>query len=517
MAKTSLTKKIITLIALMLCVVMAFSACNQTGGENPEKEGETQNTLQNEDEGTEEGDKETESKDKETESKDKDTESKDKDTESKDKNDKPSGGNKPSSNEKSTVWGSNDVDEILSSMPDKVKDKEIHVLMWREYTESEQKQVDDFQKKTGVKVRTTITTEYEYSTKLIALISDKDAPDVVNLGCREFPSRPTKAMQLLDEETFRLDDECWQKSYMEPYSVKGKYYSVAMPGTWSVEDTTFITIYNKAILKDAGVSTMPYQLYKSGKWNWAEQQKIMEKVKAAGKVPMTTQGADLYMLSAGVDFASYNPTKGEFVSLLDDTKVRPTIENSWKALQEATNKELITTKFDISGFRQGKYGFMSIICFTFYNQGGHLDGVDGGIQNIEAVPVAGPTQSSAYIPFRPKAWGVAKGADNVEGAAYFIRYFLDPKTIDMDSTFWHKQFKEVFNIITDKNARKMVQVGYGITDYSNGRGTYDAIVNELATATVGQAPTIINKHKGKINISIKRANAAIERVAKKIK
>ena len=489
-------KKFVSIIALMLAVVMVFSACGEKkGGTNTPDDtnsvagdANTDNT-DNTDNGGNEGDTDNTG-----------------DTASK----------KPSSSKGSTKWESNNINDIIANIPDSVKKKELHILMWRDYTTSEKKQVEDFQAKTGIKVRTTLTTEYEYSTKLIALISDKDSPDVVTLSSMEYPARATKAMQLLDEKTFRLEDECWNKTYMDDFRVKSKYYSVAMTGTWSVEDCNYLSIYNKNILSAAGVTTMPYDLYKAGNWNWAEQQKIMEKVKASGKTGMTIQCPDLYMLSAGVDFADYNPDTAKFVSLLDDAKVRPTIENSWKALQEATNKELITTLFDISGFRQGKYGFMSIICFTLYNQGGHLDGVDGGVSAIEAVPLAGPTQATAYVPVRAKTWGVAKGADNVEGAAYFLRYYLDPATVDMDSTFWHGQFKEVFNIITKSN-KKITLVGSGVVDYSNGIGTYNSICSELAAGTVGQAPTIINKHKGKINTSLTRANSAVERIASKIK
>ncbi len=504
--QTIFTKRLLTIIALCLAIVMSFSACNgDKKGDTTSKADDTVNTdtEQKEDNGenTADADQNTEGTDSKQESTGSKTQS---------------GSKNPTSTNGKYTWGSSDPDEILKTIPDSVKQKELHILMWRSYTDSEQKQIDDFQAKTGMKIRTTYTTEYEMSTKLIALISDKDSPDVVHTTSMEYPSRATKAMQLLDPKIFRLDDECWSRSDMEPFRVKSKYYTVAMTGTWNVDDCNYVTIYNKSILKEAGVTTLPYELYKAGNWNWAEQQKMMEKVKASGKTGMTIQCADLNMLSAGVDFAKYDADKAQFVSLLDDPKVRPQIENAWKALQEATNKELITTFFDIYGFRMGKYGFMDIITFTLYNQGGHHDGIEGGIDNIEAVPLAGPTQSTAYVPLRAKAWGVAKGAKNVEGAAYFIRYYLDPKTFDMSSTFHHKQFEEVFNIVT-KSDKKITLVGLGVTDYSNGTGTYNKICNELASATVGQAPTIINKNKGKIENSLKRANSAVERIASKIK
>lgn len=103
------------------------------------------------------------------------------------------------------VWAK----DIYGSMPAKVKSTGIHVLMWRAYTKTEKAMVDAFQKKTGVTVRTTVTTESEYPTKLVSLVSGKDSPDVVCFSSGNFPGLVTKSLQALDTQQFRLNDSCW--------------------------------------------------------------------------------------------------------------------------------------------------------------------------------------------------------------------------------------------------------------------------------------------------------------------
>ena len=204
---------------------------------------------------------------------------------------------------KKTTFASDPYSEISSS----VKSKGVHVLMWRKYTPLEQKLVDDFQKKTGMKVRTTQTTESEYSTKLISLIAGGDSPDVVCMGSTNFPGLATKSLQTLKADVFRLDDSCWYKDYMNAYKTNGKYFTVAMKGAWAVEDCNYVTYYMPKVLKAAGVSEDPWTLYKKGQWNWEKQREIAQKVsKKSGYIGISFQAQDLMMYSAGVDFVSYD-------------------------------------------------------------------------------------------------------------------------------------------------------------------------------------------------------------------
>lgn len=500
MKASTLTTKLLSLVALMLVVVMAFSACKDNKG----TESGTTNADVTSVEGNEEDTNSTGDA-TDVSSENKDGSSKKQTTTSKQKN--------TTSKKTGNSTGPVDLTDY-ANISASVKEKGVHILMWREYTASEQKQINDFQSKTGIKVRTTVTTEQEYSTKLVAMITGKDSPDVVCLGSRNFPGLITKSLQTLDANKFNLNDSAWYKKYMNEYRVGDKYFAAAMRGIWSVEDTNYVTYYNPTVLRECGITQMPYELYKDGNWNWAEQKKIALAVanhgKTKGYIGLAMQSYDMFMLSSGLDLVDYDPVKATFTNNIGSKNEQ--LVAAWKEAAELNAAEA-TSEYDLVNFQQGKVGMFTAIAYGLYNESTWLDVKNNAShKNMQAVPVAGPTQSTAYTPVRPKAWGVPKGAKNIQGAAYFIRYYLDPTTIDMSSTFYSDQYKEVFNIITAESAKKRVMNGQGIADYSSD-GNYLKICNELNKATAASINTVLSEHKGTVNTGVNSANKALKRVS----
>ena len=178
--------------------------------------------------------------------------------------------------------------DYLSTIPASVKQKGVHLLMWREFDSYEKQVVDAFQKKTGMKVRTTITTEDEYVTKLISLVTGSDAPDVFMMDTDFFPTSALKVGAALNKTTFRLDDPIWYKSYMDAFAINGNYYSVAVNGSFSCEDTNYVTYYRPSVLKASGITTMPYDLYKQGKWTWDKELEYARTIKKNNSTASTT-------------------------------------------------------------------------------------------------------------------------------------------------------------------------------------------------------------------------------------
>lgn len=379
--------------------------------------------------------------------------------------------------------------------------------MWRGLHPTEQKLLDDFVKKTGCKVTVVKTTEKEYSTKLISMMSAKESPDVAQLISNMFPGIATKSMQPLDEKVFRLKDDCWNYDYMDSVSINNRYFSVAMPTSWSCEDCLYVTYYQPKVLKECGVSTMPWQLYKQGKWNWAAQNDIAKKVAGAGKgrYGISLQSYDLYMLSAGEDFATYNG-KTFTNKVASPSK---TLTQAWQEVAKL-NESKVLTGWNLANVLQGKVGLFTSIAYGMYNEGDWgYDNIPGGFSSIECVPVAGPTQSSAYTPARPKTWGTPKGAKNPEGAAYFLRYWLDVSNCDFNKTYINSQAKEVFQLITKKSTKKQVMTGMGVTNYVTPQ--YEKIGDALITSSTN-VPTILASKKGLVQTGIDKANRDLTRI-----
>ena len=96
----------------------------------------------------------------------------------------------------------------------------VRVLMWRDYTSSELQQIVNFQKKTGIRITTTFTTEKEYESKLISLISMGDSPDVVCLSTSNFPKRVIKPSRRENSSVRLLFIRMAEKSKLLPIGLK---------------------------------------------------------------------------------------------------------------------------------------------------------------------------------------------------------------------------------------------------------------------------------------------------------
>ena len=164
--------------------------------------------------------------------------------------------------------------------------------------------------------------------------------------------------------------------------------------------------------------------------------------------------------------------------------------------------------------QQGKVGLFTAIAYGMYNANtdAWFTNTPHTSADIKAVPVAGPKGGTAYTPLRPKTWGTAKKAKNPEGAAFFLRYFLDTKNCDMNGSFYNEQFREVYNKITATGAKKIVMRGQGIVDYVSS-GTYSGkIVNVLSNTTSDQIASKLNSLKGQVTTGMNRANKELKKV-----
>ncbi len=498
-------KRFLSIIALLMAVTLLFSACNN--GSSKDKKDDKANASDVADGDNADGDN-TDGDNADGEDADGDSTASGKTTSKKgSKNSKSSKKSGTSASSGKTTWDK----DIYGSMPDSVKKKEVHILMWRNFTKTEKALVDAYQKKTGVKVRLTMTTEHDYATKLVSLISAKDSPDVVMLSSTTFPGVAVKSLKTLDAKKFRLDDACWSKTHMDPYRINGKYMSVAIAGSWSCEDLNYVTYYNTKVLKDAGITVMPYTLYKQGKWDWAKQKEYATKIASRGKAAgLGLQTYDLFMLSAGADFCSYDGK--QFTNNISSLNGNSTLIKAWTTLTDMRQAGL-TAKFDFQGLPKGTAGMMSAISYGLYKDGDWFKASDVNDKSglVEAVPMAGPSASTSYTPLAPKTWGVAKGSDNVEGAAYFLRYWLDPSNCNMASTFYTKQFKEVFDKVTAKGSKRKVVVSSGAIDYVRS-WKYDTICTEIYNSSTQNVLSKVNSVKNDIDLSIKQANKGLSRI-----
>lgn len=491
------SKKTVSIISLLLAILMMLSACGSEATSSTDGTEPTESTEQTE-QNSESADDTVTSKDSAAQ-----TQSSNNNTSKQNVAQQSSGSQQTSG---STKWET----DYLKTIPADVKNKEIHILMWRNYDPAEQELIDNFKKITGMKIRTTLTTEQEYTTKLISLVSGGDSPDVVMITTSSFPGVVTKSCSPLDSKVFRLDDPAWYKTYMDSFKVNGRYFSVAMNKSPSCEDTNYVMYYLKSVLKQCGITTTPWQLYKQGKWNWAAQADIINKVSAKGYTGLSMLDKDAYMYSTGTSFVKYDGKK--YTANMSD----PNILKAWQEFA-TVNETTGVASWDYKNIAAGKVGLFESISYqglmaskVFRDEKGNPT-IQGGIDNLECVPVPGPTQSGAYVPVRAKSWANAKGSKNPEGAAYFLRYFLDVKNTDYNNLFHNKQIKEVYDEICNKNAKKYVTYAEGVVNFTN-KNQYDTIINSLSNTASQNLQGTLDKYKNVINAPIKQANNALSRI-----
>ncbi len=491
--------KILKISAFIFAIMMLFSAC---GGnlENESKQEQVVSGAETEEIVSDDGNTPTNSTVTDTSSQGK--------TNTTDNKGNTSSGGKGNSvvQASSTVFAK----DYLGSIPDSVKKKEIHVVLWRDFDPTEKKVVEAFKKKTGIKIRLTKTTESEYLTKVISLVTGNDPADVFVMGSTSFPASAIKVAMPLDKKTFRLDDPIWFREYMNAYRVGDNYFGVAIKGSFSCEDTMSATYYRPSVLKSCGISAMPYDLYKQGKWTWAKELEYARAVKNANPsiVPISLQQKDIYMYAAGTGFVSYDGK--QFVNNLNTMTAKSTLVDAWRQYCTINQEKLTENYLQYDKFVQGKVGLMSGIIYGMTNEGWFADSSSSIKKEISVVPIASKTGKETYVPARPKIWAVSKSADNAEGAAFFLRYFLDPANSDLDGFFLNSQCREVYDLITSPKTKRGIDYS-GVIDYVN-KWTYYDVVEAVSATTTNNVYTELESKKGSIDNGVNRANKELKRL-----
>lgn len=391
------------------------------------------------------------------------------------------------------------------NIPKSVKDKGVKVLMWREYTAGEKQAIAAFEKVSGMKITTTFTTEAEYTTKLFSMIINRNSPDACAFSASGFPATPLKGMNILDETAFRPDHSDWDQKTMAKFKLNGHVFGVTRENAIGTDDRSYVTYYLSSALEDAGITTTPYDLYKAGKWNWETQAEL------ARQVGYSQTTHDIYMLSAGADMAEYDGKS--FTNHLTTVTKDDLLTQAWYELATLERAENYKT-WNLDEIRQGKIGLFTAPTDSMFKEVGWFDDITGGYGNLQAVPVAGPTQSAAYTPCDIRLWGSAKGAKNTDGAAYFLHYFLDHDNVSQTDSCYNEQLKTVYRTIAASSKMKY-RIGAGIGNYYSGTSNYN--YNSILPLLIGPASLTdmtnqLQRHKNTITAHIVRAEKDIGRL-----
>ncbi len=389
--------------------------------------------------------------------------------------------------------------------------KDVNILIPRNYTKQEQVVVDNYQKTYGIKINTTVATS-GYDAKMVSLISQGKSPDIVLFGSENFPGTVTSALQPINDYLSKTSGNL-NSVYMDAFKINNKIFGLAKKDNWFNDGQNYVIYYNAKIFKDAGVTT-PYQLYKEGKWNWESQREALMKLKNANKIyTIGFQQLDLMMLSAGVDFVSYDSYNANFVCNIGELNNTSLITKAWMEMVQFRSDDYLATDDIFKNFNNGTLALLGAATEGMCRDFGWFNDFKGGVNNIEAVPFAGPKGKNAYTPVKARCFGIPKKAKNPDGAIAFLNYFLESSNYNITSDIYHTQFQSVFNGVNSSTNRRKISYSGGIVSANYNSNEYHNICNRITISSYGNVANTINNHSDikQIKSAMSKCNKNLQR------
>ena len=387
-------------------------------------------------------------------------------------------------NNNTSVNNNANTSSVTSTAPTNKKD--INILLPRKLTKQEQSLVDNYKKTHEIKINITVTSTNDYYAEMVSLISSGKSPDLVVFDSNAFPIKPTAALQPIKDYISKSFNNLNSK-YMDAFKVGDKIFGFAKSGNWFNNGKDYVMYYNAKVFENTNITT-PYELYKQGKWNWETQKETLMSLKNKGKPSaLKFQRPDLMMLSAGEEFISYNSSTSTYTNNITNITNNSLITKAWQEVFFLYSSNLLHSDKSISDFIEGKNALFGGAVENMCRDFGFFDNFKDGVENICAVPLAGPKGKTAFIPTNAACFGVPKKAKNPDGAIAFLNYFLDNSNYSTNNDFYNNQLKEVFGRVASDNKNKKIAYFEGAFETNSNLpiGEYNKLYNYLYSANYG--------------------------------
>ena len=336
--------------------------------------------------------------------------------------------------------GGKSFEDVLASMPKSLKGSTVVMYNWNpasEYTGATVA-IQEFENKTGIKVKWNTIDYKEYFTKLAALVASGESPDVVRT--RTPVSTNMLSFQPLSNTGFDFSDEAWDKRVMQDYTIGKNVYATSLKNTHIGSVTAMF--YNKALIEQYSLDD-PYKLWKSGKWTWNKFISMCKTFRndSGNNIAAAGNGWDTYATIYGLQ-GPLTYKNGKYTNTVSDAKFLKVMQE----FGDLFNTERLIQRGLPEVFDRGELLFFA---------GGAIYGrrMNAYFASLKAagtlymVPMPSVDGQKTYYQglHEYEAYAVAKGAKNAKAVPYFLRYFLDSENYDMSSFFCNNQILEVYN------------------------------------------------------------------------
>ena len=327
-------------------------------------------------------------------------------------------------------------------------------------------------------------------------IAAKSSPDVVI--CNEIFPHGLEIAQPI-QKYIDLSDPFWKDPVTEVCTINGNTYFVnSLKGPWHNVDMVF---YNTKIFAD---TNSPKDYYEQGKWTYENLRKCMEYASKLGN-----QGGyvdpKMMCASMGAPLISYSSKTGTFAQNL--TAATSAFEYCSLNVKDKLWNPILWH----ANFGNGTVGLYMHSSYGCKYNGWFKDGVKS---SIDAVPMPSSYKGVACKTSESiRAYGIAKGATNPEGAAYFLRYFLDYSYYESAGAkcFLNDNLKKAYFDVMEKVSKEGINYYFNepIYDYTTCTADDLKFVVKEEPANVG---TKLASFTNEFNAGISKLNEKIKSV-----
>lgn len=390
------------------------------------------------------------------------------------------------------------------NVPSKLKGTTVTFATWMDHTKTEGAHAwKTFEEQTGIKIKWVNIPQSEYVPKLAAMMASQQSPDVFVENNEFFPQTLEIAQPLNKISTIDINDPIWDQSVIKASTYGKNFYFINTKySIWNGGDSVY---YNKKAFEDNGLLT-PQDYIDAGQWTMDNLIKVMTEFKALNSSYTGGHVVPSYLTSALGSSIVYQKN-GKFVSGINDSAFTEGFR-IYNKMKEA--KLLGGTE---KGFMDGTCGIYIVGTMGLKRAGvfAKMDPDNLGVAPIPSIDGKSTPYTSAIF----RSYGICRGAKNPEGAAYFLRYFLDPFNYDYDTVFMNEELRDYFvNNISGISADKKffdysgcsaVMFGYATLERNTWR-------NALANAEPAQFNVELQKISNEVNAAVKKCNQIIDKV-----
>ncbi|MBO4734232.1 MAG: extracellular solute-binding protein [Clostridia bacterium] len=405
----------------------------------------------------------------------------------------------------------------LSSIPKSLQGTTVTFGCWGDENAKEYAKVAKyFTKKTKINIKWVTYNEDKYVSTIVEQNAAGKGPDVI-INNVTFPSSVEAVQEL--PAIFDVNDGFWDPRVTKDLSYKGKNYFVNSYTSPFLNGGLFC-FYNKQIFSNNNI-TSPQDYVDAGNWTMETFEKCLRDAHAKGFDGGNVFPQDLWPLT-GAGLINYDPSTGTFSSGLNDPSQRSDIVYSFKFVSRLY-KEGIISNMPLPRFAQGNMAIAVQGNFSMkYN--GWFNGMTPSSLGVVDMPSTFNGKKANYYGLYQRGYGIGKNAKNIEGAYYFLRFFLDINNYDEAGAniFLNKNIERFYKehyvpnykknpVKTEYKETPLSLAGYPWTDASTSnywKELFDAQVNPE------EIDTLLASKANVVDTAVKKANEKLQSAAK---